>query len=138
MQNETASQWREVDIALAGPDVANPYTDIDAWVTFTHSSGRQLRRPVFWDGGTTYRVRFASTEPAGEWQWRVYSDRPSHAFSPAAGTVIAGASVQDHPHRAMTRGFVTAHSSGRSSAPRLTTSRYTQPIVKQRASTRFC
>ena len=66
MQNETASQWREVDIALAGPDVANPYTDIDAWATFTHSSGRQIRRPVFWDGGTTYRVRFASNEPAGE------------------------------------------------------------------------
>ncbi len=66
MQNETASQWREVDIALAGPDVANPYTDIDAWVTFTHSSGRQLRRPAGYlpaggDGaGTEPQVRRAA------------------------------------------------------------------------------
>ena len=73
----TAPQWREIDISLDGPDVANPYTDINAWVTFTHSGGQQLRRPVFWDGGTNYRVRFASTQPEGEWQWRVYSDRQS-------------------------------------------------------------
>ncbi len=83
MQNGTAPQWREAEIALDGPDFANPYTDVDAWVTFSHSSGQQLRRPVFWDGGTTYRVRFASTQPEGDWQWRVYSNRPSHSFSPA-------------------------------------------------------
>ncbi|HJV15144.1 MAG TPA: DUF5060 domain-containing protein, partial [Propionibacteriaceae bacterium] len=63
MRNEVAAQWGAVDIALDGPDTANPYTDVEAWVIFTHSSGRQLRRPTFWDGGTRYRVRFASTEP---------------------------------------------------------------------------
>src|SRR5918993_4822885 len=99
MHNGTAPQWGEVEIALDGPDIANPYTDVHAWVTFSHSGGQRLRRPLFWDGGSTYRVRFASTEPAGEWQWRVYSDRPSHLFSPASGTVIASPPVQDHPHR---------------------------------------
>jgi hypothetical protein len=114
MQNDAAQQWREIDIRLDGPDLRNPYTDVDAWVTFTHSSGQQLRRPVFWDGGPTYRVRFASTLPGGEWQWQVYSNRPIHTFNPARGTLLAHPPVQDHPHRALARGFVTAHPSGRS------------------------
>ena len=83
MQTESAPQWREVDIPFAGPDAANPYTDIDAWVLFTHEGGQQLRRPMFWDGSNTYRVRFASTQAAGEWQWSVHSARPDHDFRPA-------------------------------------------------------
>ena len=112
--DETAPQWCEVDIAFTGPDAANPYTDVDAWVIFTHDSGRQLRRPVFWDGGTSYRVRFASTQPEGEWRWSVHAARPDHDFKPAHGTLTAGPPIQDHPHRAVARGFVTAHPSGRS------------------------
>ena len=65
METLTAPQWREVDIAFTGPRAANPYTDVDAWAIFTHDSGRQLRRPVFWDGETTYRVRLpARCSPA--------------------------------------------------------------------------
>jgi Domain of unknown function (DUF5060) len=56
MTTKIAAQWHEIDIAFAGPDVGNPYTDVDASVIFTHASGEQLRRPVFWDGGTTYRT----------------------------------------------------------------------------------
>ena len=104
----------EVEIAFIGPDAANPYTDVDAWVIFSHDSGRQLRRPVFWDGGTTYRVRFASTQPEGEWRWSIHTARPHHDFKPAHGTLIAGPPIQDHPHRAVARGFATAHPSGRS------------------------
>jgi hypothetical protein len=114
MDTQNAPQWREVDIAFTGPAAANPYTDVDAWVIFTHDSGRQLRRPVYWDGGATYRVRFASTQPQGEWQWRVHTARPDHDFTPALGTLIAGPPAPDHPHRALTRGFVGAHPSGRS------------------------
>jgi hypothetical protein len=114
MTNELASQWCEVEISFTGPAAANPYTDVDAWVIFTHDSGRQLRRPVFWDGGTTYRVRFASTQAHGEWQWSVHSDRPDHDFTPASGILLASPPTQDHPHRALTRGFVRAHPSGRS------------------------
>jgi hypothetical protein len=97
MQNDAAQQWREIDIRLDGPDPRNPYTDVDAWVTFTHSSGQQLRRPVFWDGGPTYRVRFASTLPGGEWQWQgllspakaIMNGEPSYEHSGRRG-VAAG------------------------------------------------
>jgi hypothetical protein len=75
MEAQTAHQWREIEIAFAGPPAANPYTDVDAWVIFTHDSGRQLRRPVFWDGETTYRVRLASTQPNGAWQWSIHTNR---------------------------------------------------------------
>ena len=44
---------------------------------FRHADGDELRRPLFWDGGTTWRVRFASPKPAGEWQWEVHAARGS-------------------------------------------------------------
>lgn len=59
MASQAAPQWGEVEIAFAGPNAANPYTDVDAWAIFTHTSGQQLRRPVFWDGET----RTASGSP---------------------------------------------------------------------------
>ncbi|GGN17786.1 apiosidase-like domain-containing protein [Streptomyces fuscichromogenes] len=63
--------WRQTEIVLTGTrDHANPYTDVDVWAEFTHESGRVLRRPAFWDGGRTWRIRFASPEPAGRWTWR--------------------------------------------------------------------
>jgi hypothetical protein len=114
MTTKIAAQWHEIDIVFAGPDVANPFTDVDAWVIFTHASGQQLRRPVFWDGRTTYRTRFASTQSAGEWQWSVHAASPQHDFQPARGTVLAGPPIRDHPHRALARGFATPHLSNRS------------------------
>ena len=109
-----ALQWSAVELAFDGPAAANPYTDVDAWVIFTHDSGEELRRPVFWDGGTTYRVRFASTKPAGNWTWRVESDEPEHRFSPASGSLTAAPPPRDHPHRALSHGFVRLHTSGHS------------------------
>ena len=64
--------------------------EVEAWVIFTHGNGRQLRRPIFWDGGPTYYVRFASTQAEGEWQWSVHTARPDHDFKPARGTLAAG------------------------------------------------
>jgi hypothetical protein len=68
-------QWQEIEIVFtAERDSANPYTDVEAWVDFTHDDGETLRRPMFWDGGRTFRVRFASTQSSGTWQWTT-SDR---------------------------------------------------------------
>lgn len=65
--------WREVEICLTATGVyANPYTDVDVWVEFVHSSGMSLRRPAFWDGGSTWKVRFASPESTGTWHWQSF------------------------------------------------------------------
>ncbi len=71
----TAPQWQEVELTFtASRDTANPYTDIEAWADFTHEDGTKIRRPMFWDGGRTFRVRFASTKSSGTWRWTT-SDR---------------------------------------------------------------
>jgi Protein of unknown function (DUF4038)/Domain of unknown function (DUF5060) len=108
-----APQWREVEITFTGPDLANPYSDVDAWVVFRHADGRELRRPVFWDGATCYRVRFASPLPDGEWVWEVRAAQPGHRFTPGNGR-LTSAPPQEAAHRALTRGFVSAHPAGRS------------------------
>jgi hypothetical protein len=104
-----APQWQEVDIAVTGPQVANPYLEVDAWATFRHSDGDRLRRPVFWDGADTYRIRFASPKANGEWRWEIGEARPGHRFVPDAGVLAAGPAATGHPHRALTHGFITAH-----------------------------
>ena len=104
-----APQWREVEIAFTGPEVADPYLTVDAWVIFRHAGGQEVRRPVFWDGGTCYRVRFASPRPDGEWRWEVHTARPDHRLSPPEGRLTAVPPPGDHPHRALNRGLVSVH-----------------------------
>ncbi|MCB9445878.1 MAG: DUF5060 domain-containing protein, partial [Ardenticatenaceae bacterium] len=62
--------WQEIEIVLtAALEYENPYTDVDVHVEFTHESGTTLRRPAFWDGGQTWKVRFASPLANGRWHW---------------------------------------------------------------------
>ena len=66
--------WREIELTLtAANSYANPYIDLQPWIDFTHEDGLRLRRPAFWDGSQTWRVRFAPTQPGG-WRWQSYSD----------------------------------------------------------------
>ena len=67
----TAQPWREVELTLtAAQDSPNGYTDVDVWADFTHDDGAVLRRPAFWDGGRTWKIRFASPLADGRWTWR--------------------------------------------------------------------
>jgi Domain of unknown function (DUF5060) len=50
----------------------NPYTDVTATATFTQPDGRSRSIPLFWDGGSTWKVRF-SADRLGEWSWSVSS-----------------------------------------------------------------
>jgi hypothetical protein len=71
---QTAPQWQEVELTFtATRQAANPYTDNEAWMMFTHDDGTGLRRPMFWDGDRTFRVRFASTQSSGNWRWQSVS-----------------------------------------------------------------
>ena len=57
----SCSQWQQIEFGLStAAHYANPYTDVDVYVKFVHSDGAELIRPAFWDGGGTWRVRFAS------------------------------------------------------------------------------
>src|SRR5690606_34440841 len=66
-----APQWEQVEIVFESEyTYANPYTDIEMYVVFRGPKGEELLRPAFWDGGKTWKVRFASPTASGVWTWR--------------------------------------------------------------------
>jgi hypothetical protein len=101
----TAQPWREVELAFtAARDYANPYTELDVWADFTHSSGLTLRRPAFWDGGRTWRVRFASPRADGNWAWRSACSVDDAGLAGQSGE-IACAAAEHTDHRFYRHGF---------------------------------
>jgi hypothetical protein len=65
-QMNSAPQWEEVEFVFkAEQDYENPYTDVKMVVEFSGPNGRVIRRPAFWDGDNTWRVRFASPTASG-------------------------------------------------------------------------
>lgn len=75
-----SEQWVETEIVFnCVKQYQNPYTDIDFWVEFTGPSGIKLVRPGFWDGGSTFRVRFANPIEKGEWLWKSFASDSSDA-----------------------------------------------------------
>jgi hypothetical protein len=66
----TARQWDPVELTFTSTrERANPYTEVDLHVEFAGPDGTVLIRPAFWDGGRTWRVRFAAPATGG-WAWR--------------------------------------------------------------------
>lgn len=89
-------------------DRDNPYLDVAVTAEFRGPDGETVRRPAFWDGGRTWRVRFAPTAP-GIWRYRVEADDPSDGgLHGIEGVVEAG----EADAAAVRRGFVRASSAG--------------------------
>jgi hypothetical protein len=104
--------WREAEITLTAlGDYANAYTDVQCWADFAHSSGVTLRRPAFWDGGRTWRVRFAPPLP-GKWQWRSAST-PNDGGLTQHG-VLSAVKAPGEQHRFYKHGFWRMSPGGRS------------------------
>jgi hypothetical protein len=77
-QVRTAGQWQETEITLESVhDYENPYTDVDVYVIFKGPGGTEIRRPAFWDGINTWKVRFASPYDEGTWNWESFSSNVS-------------------------------------------------------------
>lgn len=53
----------------------NPLQDVDVGVDFESPSGKKISGAAFWDGGSTWRVRFSPDE-LGKWSYLVRSSRP--------------------------------------------------------------
>ena len=69
---------------------------------------KKLRRPVFWDGGSSYRVRFASPVADGKWHWRLDSNgkgNNSVDLRPSSGTLISSRAEGWHAHPALNHGL---------------------------------
>lgn len=62
-------QWQRTELAFTGTGTyANPVTQVNLMVTFTGPSNQVYNVPGFWDGGNTWRVRFAPPTP-GTWMF---------------------------------------------------------------------
>jgi Protein of unknown function (DUF4038)/Domain of unknown function (DUF5060)/Putative collagen-binding domain of a collagenase len=61
-------QWKSVEISLTSSvNYADPFQDVDVTATFTRPGAGRITRPAFWDGGTTWKVRFAPPQ-TGLWK----------------------------------------------------------------------
>lgn len=102
----TAPQWQEIELTFtATRETANSYTEVEAWVEFIHEDGAKIRRPIFWDGGRTFRVRFASTKAVGVWRWTASDRNGDPGIQGKVGTLQAAANNAATPTKFTTHGF---------------------------------
>lgn len=94
-----AEQWQEIDITFESEtEYKNPYTDIDLWVEFTHTSGDKVRRPAFWYGDDFWKVRFASPHAEGKWTWKTDCSNPDdRGLNGKKGRLKASAYTGNNP-----------------------------------------
>lgn len=90
----TAPQWQSVEIGFKiDHETANPY-HFTGHVEFVHNSGETMVRPLFWKGGDTFAVRFASTRSDGQWQWKLTVDTASRVSSSTIGILKCAPSTR--------------------------------------------
>jgi len=107
-------QWSvyEIELVAAWPE-SDPYLqDNLLTVAFSHpSSGTRLDLAGFWDGGRTWRVRFAPTLP-GQWEWQ--SASPDIGLDQQRGTLFCTApTAEETAENPNLRGHVGIASTGR-------------------------
>jgi hypothetical protein len=81
----------------SSPSYENPFQDAALRVTFTAPSGRARSIDGFWDGGDTWRVRFAPDEP-GAWSFSTScSDAGNSGLHGQSGTLEVGPPAGEGP-----------------------------------------
>ena len=70
MPEQSTTAWQQIEIELTAEiDHADPYNAVDVWADFVSETGETLRRPAFWDGERTWRIRFAPPAGSVRWAW---------------------------------------------------------------------
>lgn len=65
--NYKVQRWQAVEIVLTSSvTYVDPFQDVDVTATFTRPGNKSITRPAFWDGGSTWKVRFAPPQ-TGLW-----------------------------------------------------------------------
>jgi hypothetical protein len=61
-------QWTVFEIALTSSKAyTDPFNQVEVYAAFSGPDGKIINRPAFWDGGNTWKIRFAPTT-TGEWK----------------------------------------------------------------------
>jgi hypothetical protein len=87
MKTET---WRVAEIAFESTvQYDHPFEDVEVNVTFVGPGNQVLTRPAYWDGGTTWKVRFAPTRP-GAWKYTTSAtDEANAGLHRQSGKIVA-------------------------------------------------
>ena len=70
----SVERWRVYEVTLAGPAAGNPFVDVRLQAAF-HFRNRIVTVDGFYDGNSTYRIRFMPDE-IGEWNYETSSNAP--------------------------------------------------------------
>ena len=109
-----APQWTVAEITLTAQNVyANPFLDVAVNATFTLQGGGAppIVRAAFWDGGSTWRVRFAGVA-LGNWSWATAASAPADAGLSGASGVVTVVPYEGG-NALYQRGFLRVARSGR-------------------------
>lgn len=86
---DEATRWVASEMTFTSDrDYDNPFYDVDFDVIFTHEeTGYVLEVPGFWDGGRTFKVRYALTK-TGEWSYvTICSDKSNTGLHDKTGEI---------------------------------------------------
>lgn len=65
--NYRGQQWQAIEITLTSSVIyKDPFQNVDVTATFIGPGNKTITRPAFWDGGSTWKIRFAPTH-VGMW-----------------------------------------------------------------------
>ncbi|MBN1247832.1 MAG: DUF5060 domain-containing protein [Anaerolineae bacterium] len=75
MSDKAVERWDVFELPLTGPAEGNPFLDVALTATFSHQH-RSVEVEGFYDGGTTYKVRFMP-DAVGTWRYATHSNAPA-------------------------------------------------------------
>lgn len=82
-------RWNRIDIDLrSSREYTHPDTDVRIDAVFTGPDGAVIAIPGFWNGGDSWKVRFAPTD-VGSWSYRVSSTDASNTGFQQSGEIEA-------------------------------------------------
>jgi len=83
-----SEQWTTYEIILeSDKDFQNGYTDVEVWAIFSNGKNDSIKRPAFWDGGNTWKLRFAPPDTGSIWRWKTYSEPADKGLSGKTGSI---------------------------------------------------
>jgi len=93
-----AQQWEPFELTFTSTrDYTNPYTDVRMDVEFSGPDQTRIHRAAFWDGGKTWRVRFAPPR-VGHWTWQsICSEKADSGLHGIEGSLDAIAYTGSNP-----------------------------------------
>jgi len=67
----TVELWKQAEFSFhSSKHYENPFLQVNLKAVFTNASGDTISRPAFWDGGNTWKIRFAPTK-TGRWEFKL-------------------------------------------------------------------